>query len=134
VKSKILKAVALAATAFMILSAEGCPPEDPGKAGPGKKVTIWQDGETTLGVQNSRKTMKATNPKSSCKWTLMYDIPRTKKVAVVATGGAKTARKGVKMAGPGTIKYKDPKSGKMVSIKTHPTTFYSEDCGPWQSK
>lgn len=132
--NKLVKVVSLATLAFFALTAEGCPADDPGKAGPAKKVSIWADGETNLGIQNSRKTMRAINPSSSCKWTLMYDIPRTEKVAVVSSGGAKSARNGIKMAGPGTITYKDPKTGKMVSIKTHPTTFYSENCGNWTSK
>lgn len=125
-KSRTLKAVALVAAAIFLLT--GC--KDPAAS---KKVTVWSDGETNLGIQNSRKTMHAIDPSSSCKWTLMYDIPHTKKVAVVSSGGAKTAKKGVKMSGPGTITYKNPKTGKLVTIRTHPTTFYSENCGVWRN-
>lgn len=132
-KSKILKAVALVATAFLVFSLAGC--KDPGKAGPGKKVTVWVDGEHSLGIQNSRKTMAAIDPPSSCSWTLMYDIPnRPGKVVVVSKGGAKSAKSGVKMKGPKQIKYKDPKTGKMVTTKNHPTSFYSENCGTWKQK
>jgi hypothetical protein len=132
--NKLVKVVSLAIVAFFALTAEGCPADDPGKSGSSRKVTVWDDGETTLGIQNSRKTMHATNPKDSCSWTLMYDIPHTKKVVVVGSGGAKSAKKGVKMWGPGTITYRDPNTHKMVKIKAAATSFYSENCGPWTNR
>lgn len=130
--NKLVKVVSVAVIASIsILSLAGC--KDPGKAGPGKKVAVWSDGEKTLGVQNARRTMRAIEPKSSCSWTLMYDLPDGK-VVVVSKGGAKAAKKGVKMWGPGTLSYKDPKTGKMVTKKAHATSFYSENCGPWREK
>jgi len=125
--NKLIKAVFVAVLTVLALSA--C--KDSGSTG--KKVTIWSDGSKTLGVQNSRKVMRAVNPTPLCSWTLMYDLPGGK-VVVVDKGGPKTAKQGVKMWGPGTIRYKDPKTGKIVVKKARATSFHSKDCGTWASK
>lgn len=130
--NKLVKVVSLAAiVSISVLPLAGC--KDPGKAGPGRKVAVWTDGEKNLGVQNARRTMRAINPSSRCSWTLMYDLPDGK-VVVVDEGGAKRAKSGVKMWGPGTLRYKDPKTGKMVTKEAHATSFYSENCGTWREK
>lgn len=132
-KSKILKAVALGAIAFLMFSLTACDPtKDPGKSGSHKVVTVFTDGDHNIGVLKSLKTIHAISPASNCKWSLLYDLSGGKSV-VVAHGGASSAREGVKLKGPGTLKYRDPKTKKMVTKKDRPTSFYSENCGTWSS-
>jgi hypothetical protein len=132
--NKVVKAVALVATAFMILTAEGCPMKDPGNPKTGGKAThifVWTDGDHNIGPLASTKTIKAIDPPPNCSWTLMYDLPGGKTV-VVASGGAKSAKKGVKLGSTRILKYKDPKTHKMVTKKDRPTSFYSENCKTWR--
>jgi hypothetical protein len=128
------KAGAVLVTALLSVGLMACEPplDNPGKSGSSKKVTVFNDGDSKIGVRHRLKTIRAVSPKANCSWTLMYDLPRGKTV-IVARGGAKAAKKGVKLAGPGTLKYRDPQTGKMVTKKESPTSFYSENCGPWRS-
>lgn len=129
--NKLLKAVTLAAAVLAVLTA--CDPiSDPGKDGAHKRVTVFTDGEHSIGVRNSLKTIRAIDPAPNCKWTLMYDLPKGK-VVVVNSGGPDTAKAGVKLKGPGKLTYRDPQTKKLVTKRDRPTSFYSEHCGVWSS-
>jgi hypothetical protein len=134
VKKKALKAVALAATAFLILTAEGCPPEG-SQAKRATTPVITRSGDYKI-TNNFHPNIQAPKPTKDCEWWILYDIPggTAGADAVQLKHVTTTVKTSVNLGREYTFNYPSPKNGTKVTVIGRGTTFVTKGCGPWYKK
>lgn len=131
----MIKAVALAATAFLLLSAEGCPADSAVNPG-GTKHFIYKDGEYKLGSNNGKHYMTIAgkqytklymgNSTKNCKWATFYDTGATSGI-IIQQGTENNT----------TVNFDkskmvwNKKTGKGYKLKA--TSFRTAGCGQWST-